>query len=153
MEDRDFFWLVGLLEGEGCFAYSGMSSPLVHLQMTDEDVVRRAALLMEAKKVSYREDPGGKGNKPAWIARIYGDVAINLMQRVLPYMGRRRAEKIKSILAWSEARPGVFKKLNQEKANSIRQEYADGALQKDLAEKYGVSQSLVSLVARGEAWL
>jgi hypothetical protein len=45
-------------------------------------------------------------------------------------------------------------KLSQEKARSIREEYAKGGvLQQDLAIRYGVSQRVISGVVRGNIWL
>ena len=38
-------------------------------------------------------------------------------------------------------------------AGEIRQEYLEGVRQVDLAEKYGVSQQMVSRIVRGEAWV
>ena len=47
MNERDeFFWLVGLLEGEGSFMPAPPSEPTrprISIQMTDEDVLSRVA--------------------------------------------------------------------------------------------------------------
>src|SRR5438552_15840203 len=55
MEPSDLRWLAGLLEGEGTFLRpvpSAPRAPLIRLAMTDHDVVRRAAGLLERSVVS-----------------------------------------------------------------------------------------------------
>ena len=50
-----FYWIIGLLEGEGCFQKPTPSSPnqiRIILSMTDEDVVAQAAAFF---KKSYQQ--------------------------------------------------------------------------------------------------
>lgn len=69
MELKDLYWLAGLLEGEGCFTYSG-STPMVQLQMTDKDVVERASLLLKGSLGRRtRETYTGK---IAWFTQLSG---------------------------------------------------------------------------------
>lgn len=52
MENNDLHWLAGLLEGEGSFMKPSPSSPncpIISLQMTDEDIVKRVSLLFNCK--------------------------------------------------------------------------------------------------------
>ncbi len=53
MDERDeFFWLVGLLEGEGSFMPgppSEATRPRISIQMTDENVIRRVARIFGKK--------------------------------------------------------------------------------------------------------
>ena len=54
MKETDLTWLAGLLEGEGSFLKAPPSDPncpRISLEMTDKDVVERAALLMQGKAV------------------------------------------------------------------------------------------------------
>lgn len=51
----------------------------------------------------------------------------------------------------SRRRPGV-PKLSDESAQSIRALYSDGATQKELSVRYGVSQATISNVVRGGTW-
>jgi hypothetical protein len=46
MPDTDFYWLVGLLEGEGSFiAATQTHQEMIRVEMTDADVVQRVATL------------------------------------------------------------------------------------------------------------
>lgn len=46
----------------------------------------------------------------------------------------------------------VNAKLTNEQANQIRQRYAAGEYQVPLAKEFGVSQRVISLIVRGEAY-
>lgn len=45
-----------------------------------------------------------------------------------------------------------WSKLSEDKAKEIREEYAKGRLQREIAADYGVSQTLISAVVRGKVW-
>jgi hypothetical protein len=47
MTESDLAWLAGLLEGEGCFHFT--RTAYVVISMTDEDIIERAASLMNSK--------------------------------------------------------------------------------------------------------
>lgn len=73
-----------------------------------------------------------------------------------------QAENVKDMLERGRQRYAPFAryagatnpnaKLTAEKAQAIRAEYANGAKQQDLANKYGVSRSLISLVVNKKHW-
>jgi hypothetical protein len=95
--EQETLWLAGLLEGEGSFTAHGRS-PTVRLKMADEDVVQRAAVIMGGK---FRTVP--RYNEPAhWKSKfevyVCGDRAVHVMQRILPFMGFRRKQKIEERL-------------------------------------------------------
>jgi hypothetical protein len=93
----DLYWLAGLLEGEGCFC-----SPGIKLGVTDRDVVVRVARILER----HVRGPYKYGYKPVYYTEIWAGPAIDWMRKLLPLMGRRRAAKIRSIVArWKKA-PG-----------------------------------------------
>jgi hypothetical protein len=98
MTTTQIAWLAGLLEGEGCFRFGGRSSPVIQLQMTDVDVIKRVArsLGVEAKPQPARA--GRFGDKVIWRLDIYGDKATEIMRLILPYMGERRTTKIQEVL-------------------------------------------------------
>ena len=96
MTERDFYWLVGLLEGEGWFGVSRGRYPAVQVSMTDRDVVARAAALLGTK---VRVQPTRPGTKQAWTAQVYGYRAAELMRAFQPHMGERRGHRIAAILA------------------------------------------------------
>jgi hypothetical protein len=94
---HDVAWLAGLLEGEGCFTLAG-KDPHIQLNMTDKDVVGQAAFLFGGMKVGMRNAAIGN-SKAQWRVQASGQRAIMIMEAILPFMGQRRSEKIKSILA------------------------------------------------------
>ena len=64
---EDIAWATGLFEGEGCITASGGTAaartPELHLDMTDEDVVRRLAIVLGGNVTG----PYHKGsNKPLY---------------------------------------------------------------------------------------
>ena len=87
-------WLAGLLDGEGCFMWS-KNSPIISLQMADEDIVARFCRLTFSR---YRaaSRPASK-HKTMFTAVISGQPAIELMIRVQPWMSVRRASRIAEI--------------------------------------------------------
>ncbi len=92
MKRDDVLWLAGYLEGEGCFSLN-TGSPRILVSATDEDVVRRAAMLMNGN-VYVRKCPG----KTQWRVSIHSSSAAGWMMMLYPFMGIRRASKIKLIL-------------------------------------------------------
>ena len=108
MPDKDLFWLVGILEGEGWFGTNKRThtlksgevktyiEPVVHLQMTDKDVVERVGELIGSPVRTHQ----ARGNR-----KLLYRVSINgkkrahpLMEQLLPHMGERRQERIREIL-------------------------------------------------------
>lgn len=100
ISNQDFYWLVGLLEGEGCFAYGGRWSSDVHItvEMADEDIINRVARLFEQladQEVNVRE----KSRKNAkwsrtYVANIGGHNARDIMRKLAKHMGFRRRKRI-----------------------------------------------------------
>lgn len=108
ISNLDLAWLAGLLEGEGSFLFASPSSYSaavgVSLQMSDEDVVARASALMGA---AYRRwvSPRNPAWKPVFITNVRGRRAVCVMEMVLPFMGKRRSERIHLVLASIEHKP------------------------------------------------
>lgn len=97
---HDAMWLAGLLEGEGCFTIS-KSVPRLVLQMTDQDIVQRAATILASGVW------GGtrltKGGKKVWTCGRAGITAIEWMRILKPYMGVRRKQRIVEVVSkWLE---------------------------------------------------
>ena len=98
MTHEDKAWLAGLVEGEGSFSFQSNPSRLgrrIHprfgISMTDEDVMMRAAGLMNAKACGPYRRPN---RKPFWSIKLFGDVALRFGLDMFPYMGERRQEQI-----------------------------------------------------------
>ena len=97
MIESDFHWLVGLLEGEGSFYVKvdkGYKYPAIALNMTDRDVVDRAAALMGATVFRLKH---GK-NKDSFQCRVQGGRALLLFGKLQPHMGKRRQRQIAQTL-------------------------------------------------------
>lgn len=110
MDQLSAAWLAGLLEGEGSFCvpkkHKDTSYIRVCLEMTDEDIVRRAAFLMEEAKVhGPRPRPTGLGSKPYFSTYVTGYKAVRIMKAVLPFMGKRRSQRIKELIFLWENKP------------------------------------------------
>jgi hypothetical protein len=103
-------WLAGLLEGEGCFLTnpsrsSGLyTTPSVVLCMTDYDVVKEAGKIFEViggRRTNICK-PVLPSGKIAYRLYCTGLPAAKIMYSVLPFMGERRALKIRTVLrAWA----------------------------------------------------
>lgn len=93
-------WLAGLLEGEGCFGLHTGNRVVVELSMVDEDVVRKAARIMDST-ARFHHPPSWqkRGFLPQWRTAVRGKKAMLLMRELLPLMGDRRSSKIISIIA------------------------------------------------------
>lgn len=106
MTDQDnWMWLVGLLEGEGCFVAPSPSLPnipRVVMNMTDRDVVARAAALMGIRYISARDVAKyskGRPWKMCYGITLSGTRAIRLMTRMRPFLCERRQGAIDKVFA------------------------------------------------------
>ncbi len=102
-----FSYFVGILEGEG---YIGLNSkkknlktgeytyysPGISIAMSDEDIIQRIA---DYLNVSYRTHrPKGKDTyKEMYRIDIGGRKAYYIMEKVAPYLSKRRQEKFKAV--------------------------------------------------------
>lgn len=91
-------WLAGLLEGEGSFGFNYSGRPCVQVQMGDADVVAAAARLMGGRLLGPYTRPTRPSNKAMYHAKRVGAPAIEVMERVWPWMGARRTARISEIL-------------------------------------------------------
>src|SRR2546428_11262792 len=101
MEPADLRWLAGLLEGEGTFLRpvpSAPRAPLLRLAMTDHDVVRRAAALLERSVVSTKSERA-QGHRTVFMVTVKGASAIRWMRVLRPYLSTARQEQIDRVLA------------------------------------------------------
>lgn len=96
----NLWWLVGILEGEGYFAYGGHSgrTQCVRVKMKDLDVIEKVASLFESiaeKEVQIRRRPAEKDNwNDQYEVYVYGPSARKIMKLVVPHMGYRRRAQI-----------------------------------------------------------
>ena len=107
MNDKDLYWLAGIIEGEGCYTWlKRVYKPQVMISMTDEDVVRRCAEIMGTSCVkTHPPSIKKRGFKPQWHAKVTGQRAIYLMEVLYPIMGERRRARMDELYEMYDARP------------------------------------------------
>jgi hypothetical protein len=104
MTDLELAWVVGLLEGEGCFGWHRTQKkykyPRVQFATTDEDVIRKFHAIVEVGSTTGpRAYTGAKAHwKPRWDWYVTGKKAEELMTLLLPYMGERRQAAIREVI-------------------------------------------------------
>lgn len=95
-------WVTGLIEGEGCIIDRN-GRPSVEVATTDKDVALR---LHEWSGVGVVNGPYPGTNKEVWRWRVTKrDDAGELLERMLPLLCGRRAEKAATVIAAWRARP------------------------------------------------
>jgi hypothetical protein len=155
MTDIELSWLAGLLEGEGSFLMpppSKSNSPRIALQMTDRDVVERAAHLMGVNYI-HEKDPKKEGWKVTYRICVQGSRAMELMWLLRPYMGERRASKITEILeSVVIGKPGDnSRKLTREQVDEIRRIGSTKTVS-ELSRMFKVSRVVIREILKGTMW-
>lgn len=102
---KDIAWLAGLLEGEASFMLR-RGNAKIGIQMTDRDVVERAANLLGVTIGLHSRQPKGKTTYlPVFHLAVHGIKAIAWMMTLYTFMGERRQAKIAQILGeWKNAK-------------------------------------------------
>jgi hypothetical protein len=102
INSTDFFWLVGILEGEGTFLAgppSARGQPIVRVSMTDRDVVDRVGTLIDRAVVPVRTRRAH--HKTPYVTCIKGAPAVALMRALLPHMSVLRTAQIqRAVASW-----------------------------------------------------
>lgn len=104
MDKFDLGWIVGILEGEGCFTTHSPSRTRQYLQvavaMSDEDTIKRLSGLLNA---SYHKRPDNRpGRLMMYRTQVNGRRAEALMREVRPFLSARRSARIQELLSVSE---------------------------------------------------
>ena len=155
MTEIELAWLVGLLEGEGSFLKAPPSSPncpRISLEMTDRDIVERAATLMGGNAVE-RINLRNVLWKPAYRVSLKGSRAVALMQILYPKMGVRRRAQIDAALAtYIERKPGDnTRRLSEDQVRQIRK--ATNSTIAELAKTFGVSRFTIRSIREYKSWV
>ncbi len=152
MTEQEFYWLAGLLEGEGSFLPgppSAPNKPSITLTMTDADVVARVALLWGVAFHEVRRDRSTRmGWKPNYFTHLRGRPAVQLMVRLRPLMGERRQQQIERAVTSYD--PNRRRKLSATQMDEIRVKINQGCKHGDLARQYGVDRSTISHIKAGK---
>lgn len=138
--EKDLYWLAGLLEGEGSFLKAPPSNPnaiSIQLEMTDKDIIEKAASIM---KVPFFLPKRRKNYKQSFRLRIGNARAAEWMKQLKPLMGQRRQKQIEEALAdynpkvYSFTIPAVEVLLEMRKTMSLRK----------IAKEIGCSHQAIS---------
>ena len=150
MEPHDFYWLTGLLEGEGSFMHGPPSAPSqakISIEMTDRDVVERVAQLFGVGYL-HRPKRAATQHKQTYATCVRGRPAIILMKQLLPHMGSRRQARIREVLARYTERPVPAKApLTPAEVEQIRQDPETNVSR--LARQYSVSRTHIRRIKAG----
>lgn len=151
MKEKDLYWVVGLLEGEGSFLLKKKAdSAIIQCNMTDLDILKRLCNLAGGGicKIKKRESHW----KQSWYWYLHGKKALNLMKKLEPLMGSRRKSKIQECIKIYE---DVLdkKRIKSEKIEKMREEVkikaASGKKHREIAKEYGKSRSYISHIVAG----
>jgi len=141
MKKSDLYWLAGLLEGEGSFTKGNPSSPnqpRISLQMTDEDIVARAAELLGRKPYSHTDRRQKMmGWKQTYQVSLRGTKALEIMRTIRPLMGIRRRAQIDSAIASYSPDYGLI--ITQKQVRDIRR-LKGKMMAVDVAKKFAISK-------------
>lgn len=109
VEDTRYAWAAGVLEGEGCFSIHAKkdrpstTTSAIHCEMTDRDIVERlkdtfgVGTINERLNISGRRDTSKR--KPSYIWSVQNKQGVlEVLLRVMPYLGERRLQKAKELL-------------------------------------------------------
>jgi ribosomal protein L30E len=157
----EIIWLAGLLEGEGCFSFLS-NLPVIQLNMTDKDVVERAAQIF--KVPVYRYDTNKYNNstvcKDQYRIRISGARAVGIMFSIYSSMGNRRKDKINQViklLKESETKhhlsETIVMSIREEYKNLVKSQSLRKDIQESLAIKYYTSKSNIRKIVNNKTWL
>lgn len=119
--------------------------------MCDRDVVERAGAMMGCKAVYIQRN---SQRNPKWqdafVARVTGKRAVELMQELRPLMGERRRSQIDAALAERRVRHPM-RVLSDEQAQEVRRAKGSQSAT-NLASRLGVSRSLIYNIWQGQRY-
>ena len=116
LTETDVAWIAGLLEGEGYFGIDNRSkdryeisntppAPFIKVSMVDEDIIQRLSKLLDKSYFS----PSRKTVKDKQVYTLHigeKEKVLFILQKILPYMGVRRTERITECIShlqtWKE---------------------------------------------------
>ena len=99
VNEQEFHWLTGILEGEGTFLAGPPSSPntcAVRVEMTDRDVIAHIAGLLRRAIVGL--PPRRSGCKPSFLTTMKGAPAVALMHSIRPFLSVTRQAQVDRVI-------------------------------------------------------
>jgi len=139
MKDSDFYWMVGILEGEGTFLKGSPSNPTypsVVIVMTDEDTMQKLQTIIGGTLRRYSKRKAHW--KDTYHLAIRGKSSVLLMQSIKPFMSKRRQLQIANAIACYEDKTQPLK-INSTQTAEILKLNASGKSTRELGRMYNVS--------------
>ena len=156
MTRDEFFWLVGLLEGEGCFSGGYHYKPnkvRIQLRMTDEDTVVKAQQMMGSQRVRSEKQRNPE-HSVSYATNLEGRPAIELMHRMLPHMSNRRQKRIRELLDSYDPdlkrKNSGSRRLSENQVISIRSRSKEGT--QNLAAEFNVCSKTIRDIVLRKTW-
>lgn len=116
LNENNWAWIAGLIEGEGCISITN-SYPVLQIQMTDKDVMQKLALFLDVnlRGPIIRK----KGNsKPTYQIALRKTEKLKIISdNIYEHMGERRK---KSIDIWREYWNKKYYKLLQNAEENVK---------------------------------
>jgi len=149
----DIAWLAGLIEGEGSFfkrpptSTGARSRWCFTLEMTDEDVVRKAAATWgygSVRKRCARQRPQAFGTKDLYVWRFEdrGQVYA-LLSAIYPWLGERRGKKAAEALKNLPPTPSLKRGPKKRELARAEQLRDSGCSYREIASILGCSYSTI----------
>lgn len=108
MSEFEFGYVIGILEGEGCFSIHKQYGrpperkvyvyPKIEVQGSDRDTLEKMVEFTGIGKVTGPYKTRAKHHSPMFAWRMSSRESLNLMNKVLPFMSERRQERIREVI-------------------------------------------------------
>lgn len=125
VHENEWYWLAGLIEGEGWFSRPPSSEPRrfrVNIAMRDRDVLLRAGQMVSISYL-YLDKKKDENRSDLYQLTIRGKNAIRTMMTIFPVMGERRQQQIQKMLDLSDWETEPFLQLSIPERNSETELY------------------------------
>ena len=97
----EFSWFVGIFEGEGSYYADNSGRGVIIIQMTDEDIIARAAKFMDTGYSEKKVKKALPHHKKMYHVKGCGGRKrgkyFELMKRMYPYLSKRRQEQLEKV--------------------------------------------------------
>lgn len=148
-ENEEFYWLAGLLEGEGSFMKpppSSPNAPRISINMTDEDIIARVAVIFK-RKYQFIKSKNLK-HKDSYRVTLSGKRAVELMIACRFVMSNRRQKQIDEALSKYDGSLRSVKdfeqrKLSVEDEREVLRRISKGESLRSVAKSFGVCHETI----------
>ncbi len=103
MKTEDIAYMAGIFDGEGWFSTNKQGGPRASIAMTDFDVIERIQSKAGIGRINTRPAKGNNKEQRQWVIAVHEELE-NFIYALLPFLGQRRTERAKEVLADIEER-------------------------------------------------